>query len=146
MEIAGAELARAEAVLGHIAVHGVFRAMILDALGHLAALDGELATARAHRAQALALALESMHAPTVALILVGIADQALRQDQPREAARLLAAGVAVRGGPDLSSPDALRVETATRAVLGDDFAEAARVGAEVRMESVRETAALTLGG
>jgi predicted ATPase/DNA-binding SARP family transcriptional activator len=145
LSTARAELARAEAVLRHITVHPVFRAMILDSLGHLEALRGDLTAAGAHRSEALDLALESVHAPTVAQILVGVADQALRRDRPREAARLLAASVAVRGGPDLSRPDAMRVETATRAVLGEKFAEAARDGAGVSIESVREMTAVTLG-
>jgi tetratricopeptide (TPR) repeat protein len=146
LSTARTELARAETVLRHIAVHPVFRAMILDSLGHLDALEGDLAAARARRAEALDLALGTVHAPTVAQVLVGVADQALRQDQPREAARLLAASVAVRGGPDLSRPDAARLETATRAALGEEFAEAARGGAGVSIESVREIAAVTLGG
>jgi hypothetical protein len=146
LSTARTELARAEAMLRHLTVHPVFRAMILNSLGYLDASEGDLASARVHRTEALGLALDTMHAPSVGQVLVGIADQALRQDQPAEAARLLAAGIAVRGGPDLSQPDAIRVETATRAVLGEEFAEAARVGAGVEMGSVREIAAVTLGG
>ncbi|MCW2912897.1 MAG: AfsR/SARP family transcriptional regulator [Actinomycetia bacterium] len=122
LSTARTELARAEAGLRHLTVHPVFRAMIFDSLGYLDALEGDLASARAHRAEALGLALEAMHYPTVGQVLVGIADQALRQDQPYEAARLLSASDAVRGGPDLSRPDAVRVETATRAALGEEFA------------------------
>jgi predicted ATPase len=140
------ELVRADALLRHIAVHPVFRAMICDSLGHLDAQQGDLAAARTHRAKALDLALATQHAPTVGQVLVGIADQALRQDNPHEAARLLAASVAVTGGPDLSKPDAVRVERATRAALGEDFAEATRGGAGVNIESVRKIAGLTLGG
>ena len=40
-----------------------------------------------------------------------MADLALRQSRPGAAAALLAAAVAVRGGPDLSNLDAARVET-----------------------------------
>jgi hypothetical protein len=146
LRTARTELARAETMLRHLTVHPVFRAMIFNSLGHLDAFEGDLAVACAHRAEALDLALDTMHAPTVGQALVGIADQALRQDQPYEAARLLAAAIAVRGGPDLSQPDEIRVETATRAVLGEEFAEAARGGAGVDMGSVREIAAVTLGG
>jgi hypothetical protein len=146
LSTAHTELARAEAVLRHITVHPVFSAMLLDSLGYLDALEGDLAAALDHRAEALGLALGTQHAPTVAQVLVGVADQALRQDQPHEAARLLAASIAVRGGPDLSRPDALRVETAVRAALGEEFAEAARESAGVSFESVREVAAVTLGG
>jgi predicted ATPase/DNA-binding SARP family transcriptional activator len=147
LSTARAELARAQTLLRHIAVHPVFRAMILDSAGQLDALEGDLDAARARRAEALALALRSKHAPTVAAVLVGLADQALRQDRPREAARLLAASVAVRGAPDLSYPDAVRVETAARAALGEDFAEAARGGADATIETVRDiVAAVTLDG
>jgi predicted ATPase/DNA-binding SARP family transcriptional activator len=146
LRTARTELARAETVLRHLTVHPVFRAMIFNSLGYLDAFEGDLAVACAHRAEALDLALTTMHAPTVGQVLVGIADQALRQDQPYEAARLLAAAIAVRGGPDLSQPDEIRVETTTRAVLGEEFAEAARGGAGVDLGSVREIAAVTLGG
>jgi hypothetical protein len=52
----------------------------------------------------------------------------------------------VRGALDLSHPDAVRVETATRAALGEDFAEAARRGADATTETLRAIAAVTLGG
>jgi predicted ATPase len=146
LSVARTELARAEAALRQITVHPVFRAMLSDAHGHLDALAGDLTTACRHRVEALDLALDSKHMPAVAQVLVGIADQALRQGQPWEAARLLAASDAVRGGPDLSRPDAGRVEKAARAVLGEEFAEAARAGAGVDLKSVREIAAVTLGG
>jgi predicted ATPase/DNA-binding SARP family transcriptional activator len=141
------ELARADEVLRHIAVHPVFRAMICDSLGYLDALEGDLVTAGAHRTEALELALESQHAPTIAQILVGVADQALRQGRPDQAARLMSAGVRVRGGPNLVQPDAVRVEAATRTALGEaEFAEAVRAAAEVNLAAVREMAELTLGG
>ncbi|MFF7634626.1 BTAD domain-containing putative transcriptional regulator [Kitasatospora sp. NPDC008050] len=153
---ARAELARAEEITRSIAVHPVFRALLLDSLAHLDATEGDLTAARAHRAEALELALEAGHAPTIGQALVGVADQALRQDSPAEAARLLAAARAVRGGPDLSRPDAPRVEAAARAALGEDFTEAAHPGAAVSVEAaglspatvsaVRELAAVTLAG
>ncbi|MEV6727572.1 BTAD domain-containing putative transcriptional regulator [Streptomyces sp. NPDC051364] len=145
---ARAELARAEAAIAGISVHPVFRAMALDTRGHLDAAEGELDEARAWRAQALDLALGSGHAPTVAQVLVGVADQAVREDRPEQAARLLAAALAVRGGPDHGRPDAARVENAARAALGEGFTEAARCGAESgatsSVEAVRELAAPTL--
>ncbi len=151
LRTARTELARAEAVLRPIAVHPVFRAMVLDSAARLDALEGDLDAARTHRAEALDLAVGTLHAPTVARVLVGIADQALRQGRPRAVALLLAASVAVRGGPDLSHPDAVRLETAARAALGEEFDEAAREGAELGLEGLglerlRELAAVTLGG
>ncbi|MFA7762032.1 BTAD domain-containing putative transcriptional regulator [Streptomyces sp. NRRL S-448] len=126
---ARAELARAKEAVREVAVHPVFEVVVLDSLGYLDAADGELAAARAHRAQALELAVACGHAPTLAQVLVGVADQAVRLDRPREAARLLAAALAVRGGPDHSRPDAARVEDAVRAALGDAYEECAEYGA-----------------
>jgi predicted ATPase/DNA-binding SARP family transcriptional activator len=141
---ARAELARVEAAVRHIAVHPVFRAMVLDSLGYL---DGDLDSARARRAEALALAVRSRHRPTVAQVLVGVADLALRQGRPDEAARLLAASTAARGAPDLSDPCAARIENAARAALGEpEFTRAARRGAEATVDTALEIAAVTLGG
>ncbi|MFE7099719.1 BTAD domain-containing putative transcriptional regulator [Streptomyces erythrochromogenes] len=122
-DLARAELARAREAIREVAVHPVFRAVVLDSLGYLDAAGAGPAAARAHRAEAFDLALAAGHAPTLAQVLVGVADQALRLDRPREAARLLAASLAVRGGPDHSRADAARVERAARAALGDAYAE-----------------------
>ncbi|MFJ3517186.1 hypothetical protein [Streptomyces sp. NPDC090131] len=69
----------------------------------------------------------------------------------REAVRLPAASLAVRGGPDHSSADAARVEAAARAALGDAYEEcftaAVRDGdGPVGLETVRELARVTLAG
>ncbi|MFB7264492.1 BTAD domain-containing putative transcriptional regulator [Streptomyces nojiriensis] len=146
---ARAELARAREAVREVAVHPVFEAVVLDSLGYLDAADGALAAARAHRAEALELAVSCGHAPTLAQVLVGVADQAVRLDRPREAARLLAAALAVRGGPDHSRPDAARVEGAARAALGDAYEEYARygdAGDAPRPAAVRDLARVTLSG
>ncbi|MEV6675785.1 BTAD domain-containing putative transcriptional regulator [Streptomyces erythrochromogenes] len=150
-ELARAELARAREAIREVAVHPVFRAVVLDSLGYLDAAEGGPAAARAHRAEALDLALAAGHAPTLAQVLVGVADQALRLDRPREAARLLAAALAVRGGPDHSRADAARVEGAARAALGDAYAEhEGHTGHEdpagVAPEALRELARGVLAG
>ncbi|MFG2751269.1 hypothetical protein [Streptomyces xanthophaeus] len=151
--VARARLDRAQEALREVAVHDAFRAMVLDSLAHLDAADGHLEGARARRAEALELAVGTMHAPTVAQMLVGVADQAVRLDRPEEAARLLAAALAVRGGPDLSLPDAGRVEEAARATLGGAYEQHAvhgepdgSDGPGLTMEAVRELARVTLGG
>ena len=78
------------------------------------------------------------------LVLVGVADLALRRDQYEQAARLLAASVGVRGLPDRSNPDAARIEQAARHRLGEaGFTEAMREGAQA---SWRELAQATLAG
>ncbi|MFD7263288.1 BTAD domain-containing putative transcriptional regulator [Streptomyces sp. NPDC059874] len=151
-ERARADLALAREGMRGVAVHPVFRAMLLDTFGYLDAADGDLAGARTHRAEALELALASLHAPTTAQVLVGIADQAVRSDRPREAVRLLAAAVAVRGGPDHSRVDAERVEDAARSALGEEYAQWARYVTEAARDStdgpeaVRELARVTLDG
>jgi predicted ATPase/DNA-binding SARP family transcriptional activator len=116
----------ATGVLGGDADQPYIRAITQDLLGYLAADLGE---ARAHRAAACEAAAEGGHAAGVAQVLVGVADLALRDDRPEQAARLLAAGDAVRGLPDRSHPDAARIERAARSRLGDaGFAEAAAEG------------------
>ncbi|UUY48869.1 winged helix-turn-helix domain-containing protein [Streptomyces yangpuensis] len=145
-EVARAELVRAREAVREVAVHPVFRAVLLDSLGYLDAAAGGPAAARAHRAEALGLALDAGHAPTLAQVLVGVADQALRLDRPQEAARLLAAALAVRGGPDHSRADAARVEDAARAALAGEYpaygeppgSAAATEAAEAATELARE--------
>jgi len=110
-----------EAELSHI------RAARHDLLGYL---TDDLEAARAHRAAACEAAAAAGHAPLLARVLVGVADLALRLDQPGQAARLLGAGAAVRGLQDASHPDEDRIEQAARSRLGDvGFAEAAHAGA-----------------
>ncbi|MEV0384677.1 BTAD domain-containing putative transcriptional regulator [Nonomuraea sp. NPDC050643] len=143
---ARAHLARVGELSRRIPLNWPFRAILLDAHAHLDTLDGDLASARARRAEALAWALRSHSAPIVGQVLVGVAGQALSQGAPHEAARLLAAADAVRGAPDLSLPDVARITAATRAALGGPgFAEAALRGRDATMETARDLAAATLG-
>jgi predicted ATPase/DNA-binding SARP family transcriptional activator len=97
-------------------------------LGYLA---DDLGEAREHHAQACTAATEAGLAPMLAQTLVGVADLALRRGRHDQAARLLAASNAVRGLPDRSHPDALRIEEAARSRLGDaGFAAAIEEGAQ----------------
>jgi predicted ATPase len=94
-------------------------------------LTDDLDEAREFLAGACQAAAEVGYAPTIAHVLVAVADLALRRDQHEQAAQLLAASTAVRGLPDRSHPDVDRIERAVRSHLGDAaFDEAARVGAE----------------
>ncbi|WP_250031043.1 BTAD domain-containing putative transcriptional regulator [Paractinoplanes maris] len=128
------QLGIATAVLGDGA-----EVVVHDMLGYLA---DDLEEARAHRVAAFRVASGAGYAPFTAQILVGVADLALRQDDPRQAARLLAASVGVRGIEDRSGPDAARIERAARSRLGDGgFAEAAREG---RLTDWRQLAEVTL--
>ncbi|MEV0134926.1 BTAD domain-containing putative transcriptional regulator [Dactylosporangium sp. NPDC050688] len=121
------QLGAATAILGEEAERPYMLATTHDLLGYLAE---DLAAARAHRAAAYEAATGTGHAPLVAQVLVGVADLALRAGQDAQAARLLAASIAVRGMRDHACPDPARIERAARSRLGDArFAEAAAEGA-----------------
>lgn len=139
-ERARSELATATDLMGEEAEGGIGRTLTHDLLGYL---TDDLDRARAHRAAAYAAASETGHPLLIAQALVGIADQALREEDHARAARLLGASVAVRGAPDLSQPDAARIETDTRNRLGDnEFTEAIAEGARAdRAELVAATLA-----
>jgi predicted ATPase len=149
------EMAHAEAMLGHTAMDPVFRAMILDSLAYLDAVEGDLDSAGARREEALTIALGSSDDGLVSQVLVGVADQAIRHGFGHEAVRLLAASDAIGGGPDLSRPDGARVEQAVRAALGEpqftkaisqarkEFADVRR-GGPATTEAVRELTASAL--
>ncbi|MEV4099302.1 BTAD domain-containing putative transcriptional regulator [Nonomuraea sp. NPDC049649] len=140
-EQAYGHLAAVEAALGDAGMIDSVRAMTLHLRGYL---TGDLGEARAYRAEALRLAgsHERAHPPTIAEMLVGIADLALREGQYEQAVRLIAASDVVRGTPDRSLPDASRVIARTRERLGEAaFAEAVREG---RRRDWRELARVTL--
>ncbi|MFI6644599.1 BTAD domain-containing putative transcriptional regulator [Streptomyces sp. NPDC050504] len=120
------QLGIATQLLGAEAEQANIRAVTQDLLGRLA---DDLDEARAHHAAACAAAAEAGHAPLIARALVGVADLALRRDDPEQAARLLAASTSVRGLPDRSHTDVARIERTARRRLGDTgFVEAAREG------------------
>ncbi len=122
------QLGIAAALLGDDAEEANIRAGIHDALGYL---TDDLREARTHRVAAWQAASEAGYAPMIAQMLVGVADLALRRDQHEQAARLLAASVGVRGLPDLSHPDAARIEREARRHLGEArFAEVTREGTQ----------------
>ncbi|MGW4058905.1 BTAD domain-containing putative transcriptional regulator [Amycolatopsis sp. NPDC004747] len=127
------------AMMGDDAGRPNVQAVAQDLLGYLAEDLGE---ARKHRAAAFDAAAESGHPLTIAQVLVGLADLALRSGQDEQAARLLGASTGVRGLPDRSHPDIARIEESARRRLGDEgFTEATRAGAAA---SWPELAAVTL--
>ncbi len=120
------QLGVATTLLGDEAERANIRAVKHDLLGYL---SDDLGEARAHRAAACEAASEAGHAPLIALVLVGVADLALRSGQYEQAARLLAASAAVRGLLDHSHPDVARIERTARRRLGEArFAEATLEG------------------
>ncbi|UKD54553.1 winged helix-turn-helix domain-containing protein [Amycolatopsis sp. FU40] len=109
------ELNRAEALLSESEPHPLFRAMIHHSHAYLDAQLGDLPTARNRRREALALADASGEVLYLSIVLVGIADHAVRLDRPVAAADLLAAADHVRGGPHLALPDATAAAAAVQA-------------------------------
>jgi predicted ATPase/DNA-binding SARP family transcriptional activator len=95
------------------------RAVAATGLGYLAGAEGDLDAARDWHAQALAAARFSADAPVIATAVAGLADLALREDDPERAATLLGASVAIRGTTDRSVPDTERVASEARSVLGE---------------------------
>jgi predicted ATPase len=135
-EEARRQLGVATTFLGDDAELANIRAELHDVLGYLA---DDLKQARTHRVAAWQAASEAGLAPVIARMLVGFADLALRYDQYEQAARLLAASVGVRGLPDLSQPDAARIEQAARRHLGEArFAEVTREGAQTNWSHLVE--------
>ncbi|GIF39615.1 BTAD domain-containing putative transcriptional regulator [Actinoplanes xinjiangensis] len=129
------------ALLGDEAQWPNIRAGTHDLLGYLAE---DPAGARAERVVAYRSAVEAGHATLIAQVLVGVADLALRDGDHAQAARLLAAAVAVRGRPDRSHPEAGRIEETARRRLGEPgFAEATEEGAAADWRRLAEA---TLAG
>ncbi|MEU3628412.1 BTAD domain-containing putative transcriptional regulator, partial [Amycolatopsis coloradensis] len=130
------QLALAATVMGEEAELGHVRAITHDLLGYLAE---DVEESRAHRESAFQAASEVRHVPLVAHMLVGVADLALRRDEPEQAARLLGAADELRGLPDRSRPDVTRIERTVLRRLGEEkFAEAAQEGARTSWKQLAE--------
>uniref|UniRef100_UPI0015F06669 ATP-binding protein n=1 Tax=Amycolatopsis pittospori TaxID=2749434 RepID=UPI0015F06669 len=135
-EEAARQLAVATTVMGDEARLGHVRAITHDLRGYLA---DDLEEARRHRASAFEAAAELRHVPLLAHVLVGVADLALRRDEPEQAARLLGAADELRGLPNRAHPDGARIEeTALRRLGETKFAEAAREGAQAGWQKLAE--------
>ncbi|MFD5245882.1 BTAD domain-containing putative transcriptional regulator [Amycolatopsis sp. NPDC058340] len=135
-EEAAKQLDFATTVMGDEAGLGHVRAITHDLLGYF---TDDLDRSRAHRESAYQAAREVQYQPLIAHVLVGIADLALRQDAPEQAARLLGAADGLRGLPDRSRPDVTRIEETVLRRLGEaKFAEAAREGTEADWKRLAE--------
>jgi hypothetical protein len=100
--------------------------------------------ARDFHIAALEVAVKTMDAPIIALVLVGVADLALRHDDPARAARLLGAADGIRGSRDRSLSDVDRIEAEARGALGDArFESAYQDGTTVTTATAIEAAGLT---
>jgi hypothetical protein len=109
-------------MLGSEAGQGNVVATVNNLAGYLAPT---LDAARGHRAVAWRAASEAGIAPQIAIVLIGIADLALRQEQFEGARRLIAAADAVRGVPARGHPDVDRITEEVNRRLGITFTEAA---------------------
>ncbi|MEU0530474.1 BTAD domain-containing putative transcriptional regulator [Amycolatopsis tolypomycina] len=135
-EQARRQLDIATAMLGDEAKTANVRAVAEDLLGYVA---DDLGESRGHRVAAFRAAVEAGHPLTLAQVIVGIADLALRTGEAEQAARLLAASAVLRGLPDRSHPDATRIAETARRRLGDTrFTEATREGTEGNWQELVE--------
>ncbi|TDV57335.1 putative ATPase [Actinophytocola oryzae] len=129
----------------NLSVASQFHATVLDSLGYVEVAEGDVAAAHAHYVTALGWAIESMDAPVVAQILVGIANLALHQGDATQAAVLLGAEVAIRGTADLSREDTAEVTAATRAALTpEEFTLATARGATATLARLHDLTTPTL--
>jgi predicted ATPase/DNA-binding SARP family transcriptional activator len=102
------------------------RLLPLTGLARLAVSRGQLAEARGLLAEAFRLALAAepplaQDRPAIAGATEALADLALADGRPADAARLLGYAAAVRGAPDLGNPDVRRAEAAARAALDGEY-------------------------
>jgi len=130
------QVALATSLLGEEAELAHYRALRHDLL---ARITDDLDEARAHAANAFATAGEAGLPLLIASVVVGIADLALRQDQPEQAARLLGAATALRGLPDRRHPDIVHIQQEARNRLGDTkCAEAVLEGARADLAALTQ--------
>ncbi|MEY9860149.1 putative ATPase/DNA-binding SARP family transcriptional activator [Catenulispora sp. GAS73] len=135
-EQAREQLALATSLLGEEAERGNYRALRHDLLSRI---TPDLDEARGHCAEAFEAAAEVGLPLLVASVVVGLADLALRQDQPEQAARLIGAAAALRGLPDDEHPDVAHIEQETRNRLGDTrFAEAVLEGTRTELAELTQ--------
>jgi predicted ATPase/DNA-binding SARP family transcriptional activator len=119
-------------------------AVAATGLGYLAGAEGDLDAARDWHAQALAAARITADAPVIAEALTGLADLALRENDPERAAELLGASVAIRGTTDRSVQDEKRVADQARSVLGEPrYGQAYQRGQRVTVDTLAALVNLT---
>ncbi|MEV6901034.1 BTAD domain-containing putative transcriptional regulator [Amycolatopsis sp. NPDC051372] len=100
---------RAEGLVQHLPLHPLFQAMMAQSRAFVDADTGDLAKAAIRRRAAFGLTTKAGDAMYLSQVVVGIADHALRIGQPENAAHLLKTAYELSGGPDHSSPDAVRL-------------------------------------
>jgi predicted ATPase/DNA-binding SARP family transcriptional activator len=101
------------------------RLLPLTGLARLSISCGQLPEARAFLAEALGLALAAQppliqDRPAIAGVTEALADLALADGRPSDAARLLGYAAAIRGAEDRGHPDVCRTEAAARDALAGE--------------------------
>jgi predicted ATPase/DNA-binding SARP family transcriptional activator len=109
---------RAEELMPEHGVAPQFRSIVASSRGYLEAARGDLDEARRHHRRAVELAVSSFDAPVVGQALVGLAEVVLDDGDAGLAATVLGAGTGIRGCPDLSLVDGVRVAARAEAALG----------------------------
>jgi tetratricopeptide (TPR) repeat protein len=138
-------LERARAAVVPHSVAPQFHAVMTSQFGFLAAAEGDIAEARRQHRAALELSVSSVDAPVIAQALVGLADLALVDGDATRAATLVGAGTAVRGAPDWSLPDSVRVVEQAKAALGAAPYEAAyERGVRMSLADISELAGIAM--
>lgn len=110
--------ARAEELTPERAVASQYRSIVATSRGFLEAARGDLEEARRYHRRAIELAVSSFDAPVVAQAMVGLAEVALDDGDPGLAATVLGASAGIRGRPDLSFVDGVRVAGRIESALG----------------------------
>jgi hypothetical protein len=117
--VRAADLARrAEELMPERGVAPQFQSVVASSRGYVEAARGNGDEARRYHRRAVELAVSSFDAPVVGQALVGLAEVALDDGDAGLAATVLGAGTGVRGRPDLSFVDGVRVAARAEAALG----------------------------
>ncbi|MCW2914380.1 MAG: putative ATPase [Actinomycetia bacterium] len=125
LEEARNHLDRALTLAADVAGPPQFRAMMASGRAYVDAAAGDIEGARLLHIEALRQALSALDAPIIAQTITGFADLAARHADFETAALLLGAGEGIRGMPDLSLSDEVRLLAECRAALGEDGFNAA---------------------
>jgi tetratricopeptide (TPR) repeat protein len=138
-------LSRADELTADLPGPAQFRAMILCARAQLDLAMGALDAATARLDEALRGAVQAQDYPIVSHVLAGHAERARVLGDPTRAAELLGTADALRGSRDLSLPDVVAIETATRIDLSEEaFTTAYNQGRTKTFKDVLTTFALPL--
>ncbi|TDD67551.1 helix-turn-helix domain-containing protein [Actinomadura darangshiensis] len=120
-----------------------FRAMVLCTRAQLDIALGSMDEGTARLDEALRCAVEAQDYPILSHVLAGHAERARVLGDPVRAAELLGTADALRGTRDLSLPDVIAIEAATRADLGEaSFANAYARGQTRTFQDVLDDFAL----